>query len=122
MTEHLIISGERVPAQSGETFNVTEPATGQVLAEVAKAGQADVDLALAAAHQAFASALADPGGLADLLGRAAADAEHVGEGDDEPLLAGNVDAVMGCSPHDPRADSVRLRFGPDAGRGRASRC
>ena len=54
MTEHLIISGERVPAQSGETFNVTEPATGQVLAEVAKAGQADVDLALAAAHQAFA--------------------------------------------------------------------
>lgn len=54
MAEHLIIAGERRPAASGETFTVTEPATGTVLAEVAKAGPADVDAALAAAHRAFA--------------------------------------------------------------------
>jgi acyl-CoA reductase-like NAD-dependent aldehyde dehydrogenase len=54
MAEQLIISGERRPAASGETFAVTEPATGAVLAEVAKAGPADVDAALAAAHRAFA--------------------------------------------------------------------
>ena len=54
MAEHLIISGERRPAASGETFTVTEPATGAVFAEVAKAGPADVDAALAAAHRAFA--------------------------------------------------------------------
>jgi acyl-CoA reductase-like NAD-dependent aldehyde dehydrogenase len=54
MPEQLIIAGERRDAASGETFTVIEPATGAPLAEVAKAGPADVDAALAAATTAFA--------------------------------------------------------------------
>lgn len=54
MTEQLIIAGERRDAAEGETFTVIEPATGAPLAEVAKASAVDVDLALAAAHAAFA--------------------------------------------------------------------
>ncbi|MEZ5137803.1 MAG: aldehyde dehydrogenase family protein [Acidimicrobiales bacterium] len=54
MPEQLIIAGERRDAASGETFTVIEPATGAPLAEVAKAGPADVDAALAAATAAFA--------------------------------------------------------------------
>jgi len=54
MAEQLIISGARRPAASGATFTVTEPATGRPLAEVAQAGPADVDAALAASHAAFA--------------------------------------------------------------------
>jgi acyl-CoA reductase-like NAD-dependent aldehyde dehydrogenase len=54
MAEQLIIAGERRDAVEGATFDVLEPATGQVLTSVAKAGPADVDLALAAAHAAFA--------------------------------------------------------------------
>jgi len=51
--EQLIIAGVRRDAADGATFDVTEPATGQVLTQVAKAGTADVDAALAAAHAAF---------------------------------------------------------------------
>jgi acyl-CoA reductase-like NAD-dependent aldehyde dehydrogenase len=54
MAEQLIIAGERRAALEGETFTVTEPATGKPLTDVAKASGADVDLALAAAHKAFA--------------------------------------------------------------------
>jgi acyl-CoA reductase-like NAD-dependent aldehyde dehydrogenase len=54
MAEQLIIAGTRREAADGATFTVVEPATGQPLAEVAKAGPADVDAALAAAHAAFA--------------------------------------------------------------------
>ncbi|MCB1031863.1 MAG: aldehyde dehydrogenase [Acidimicrobiales bacterium] len=53
MAEQLIIAGERHDAASGETFTVIEPATGAALADVAKAGPADVDLALSAATAAF---------------------------------------------------------------------
>ena len=53
MTEQLIIAGERRDAAEGATFTVIEPATGQPLAEVAKASAVDVDLALTAAHRAF---------------------------------------------------------------------
>ncbi|MBX3284313.1 MAG: aldehyde dehydrogenase [Actinobacteria bacterium] len=54
MAEQLIIGGVRREASDGATFDVTEPATGQVLTQVAKAGPADVDAALVAAHAAFA--------------------------------------------------------------------
>ena len=53
MPEQLIIAGVRQDAADGATFDVTEPATGQVLTQVAKAGTADVDAALAIAHKAF---------------------------------------------------------------------
>ena len=54
MAEQLIIAGSRQDAADGATFTVTEPATGTSLAEVARAGLADVDAALTAAHAAFA--------------------------------------------------------------------
>ena len=53
MPEGLIISGERREAADGATFDIFEPATGQVLTSVSRAGTADVDAALAAAHRAF---------------------------------------------------------------------
>jgi phenylacetaldehyde dehydrogenase len=49
----LLIGGSWKPAQSGETFNVENPATEAVIARVARGGAADVDLAVAAARTAF---------------------------------------------------------------------
>ena len=49
----LFINNEWVKASSGKTFETVNPATGQVLAEVALAGESDVDQAVAAAKAAF---------------------------------------------------------------------
>lgn len=49
----MCINGEEVPAAGGETFSVTNPATGQVIAEVARGGPDDVDRAARAARTAF---------------------------------------------------------------------
>ncbi|MEW6300411.1 MAG: aldehyde dehydrogenase [Thermodesulfobacteriota bacterium] len=49
----LFIDGEYVPAASGRTFPVVNPANNEVLAEVAEAGAEDVDRAVAAARRAF---------------------------------------------------------------------
>ncbi len=51
----LFIDGEFVPATSGRTFATANPATGETLAEVAEAGEEDVDRAVAAARKAFSS-------------------------------------------------------------------
>src|SRR3954451_12475226 len=48
----LFIDGELVEPQSGETRDLTEPATGAALARVALAGDADVDRAVEAARAA----------------------------------------------------------------------
>lgn len=48
-----LIAGNAVKAQSGATFAAINPATNQVLAQVAACAQADVDLAVASARQAF---------------------------------------------------------------------
>ena len=50
----LFINGELVEAQSGELRDLTEPATGEALARVAMAGEADVDSAVEAAQAALA--------------------------------------------------------------------
>ena len=55
MTEQLILNGERTPASDGQTFDVFDPSSGDVLAKVAKATTADVDRAVAAAHDALES-------------------------------------------------------------------
>ena len=60
-TRHLLaqggfghfIDGEAVPSESGETFDVYDPATGQVFAQCASGGRADVDRAVSAARKAF---------------------------------------------------------------------
>ena len=50
---HLLIGGKWVPAKSGKTFETINPATEEVLANVAQADQADVDEAVKAARRAF---------------------------------------------------------------------
>ncbi|MCS3408662.1 NAD-dependent succinate-semialdehyde dehydrogenase [Serratia sp. AKBS12] len=49
----LYIDGEWRDAQSGKTLAVTNPATGETIGHVAHAGQADLDLALAATERGF---------------------------------------------------------------------
>jgi acyl-CoA reductase-like NAD-dependent aldehyde dehydrogenase len=51
----LLIGGEWVDAANGETFETLNPATGEVLALVAAAGEVDVDRAVDAARKAFES-------------------------------------------------------------------
>ena len=52
--EHqLLINGKWQPAASGKTFEVFNPATGEVIARVAEGDAADVDLAVTAACDAF---------------------------------------------------------------------
>ncbi len=52
-TENLLIAGQRVPAADGRTYDVVNPATGEVLATVAEAGLEDVERAVSAARRAF---------------------------------------------------------------------
>jgi len=49
----LFINGELVEAQTGETHELSEPATGESLARVAVAGEADIDRAVDAARAAL---------------------------------------------------------------------
>jgi aldehyde dehydrogenase (NAD+) len=51
----LFIAGEWRSAKSGRTFPTHNPSTGEVLTEVAEAGDADVDDAVASAREAFES-------------------------------------------------------------------
>ncbi|WP_282138533.1 aldehyde dehydrogenase family protein [Rossellomorea aquimaris] len=51
----LYINGEWKQAKSGETFEVVNPATGEVAAKVAKAGKEDVEEAVSSARRAFDS-------------------------------------------------------------------
>jgi betaine-aldehyde dehydrogenase len=53
--ETLWIDGRRVPARSEKSVEVLNPATGEVLAEVAQADAADIDAAVAAAKRSFES-------------------------------------------------------------------
>lgn len=52
-TWDLLIAGSDAKAQSGETFAVINPATGEEIAQVAKAGLDDVEIAVEAARKAF---------------------------------------------------------------------
>lgn len=49
----MFIDGEFVPALSGATFPTINPATGEVIAEVARGNSDDVDRAVIAARRAF---------------------------------------------------------------------
>ena len=49
------IEGRYVPALSGKTFAALNPATGQVLAQIASCDSADVDVAVRSARKAFES-------------------------------------------------------------------
>lgn len=47
------IDGQYVTAQSGQTFDVLNPATEEVIAKVSQADESDIDLAVQAARKAF---------------------------------------------------------------------
>jgi phenylacetaldehyde dehydrogenase len=49
----LLIGGQWVGAQSGKNFETRNPATGEVLAQVAEGGRMEIDQAVAAARKAF---------------------------------------------------------------------
>jgi succinate-semialdehyde dehydrogenase / glutarate-semialdehyde dehydrogenase len=49
----LLIDGSWVPALSGAMFDVTNPATGEVIGSVADGGYADTELAISSASAAF---------------------------------------------------------------------
>jgi len=49
----LFIDGKWVDASAGQTIRVINPATGKILAEVQKASQKDIGVAIKAAHKAF---------------------------------------------------------------------
>ena len=53
--QKMFVDGEFVDALSGETMEVLNPATGEVIAEVPRAGEEDVDRAVAAAETAWES-------------------------------------------------------------------
>ncbi|CAD7092577.1 unnamed protein product [Hermetia illucens] len=52
--KEIFINNEFVPAKSGKTFSVINPANKQIIAEIAEGDKADVDAAVAAAKKAFA--------------------------------------------------------------------
>jgi len=53
----LLIDGKHVPSRSERTFELVNPATGELLARVAHGGSEDVELAVAAARRAFENRL-----------------------------------------------------------------
>ncbi|WP_335981730.1 MULTISPECIES: aldehyde dehydrogenase family protein [Streptomycetaceae] len=57
----LFVDGEFTEAADGRVFKTVSPATEEVLAEVARAGEADVDRAVRAARKAFGKWSALPG-------------------------------------------------------------
>ncbi|MFO0070630.1 MAG: aldehyde dehydrogenase family protein, partial [Gemmatimonas sp.] len=51
--EQAYVNGAWVPAETARTFDVHNPATGELLARVANAGTAETEQAIAAAHAAW---------------------------------------------------------------------
>src|SRR5690242_2667195 len=54
-THQLFIDGQFVPSQSGQTFDVINPATGELDARAEAAGAPDIDRAVRAPRKAFDS-------------------------------------------------------------------
>jgi len=51
--DSILIHGKRTPALAGETIDTYDPATGQVIARIARGRREDVDRAVASARRAF---------------------------------------------------------------------
>lgn len=69
---HMFVDGEYVPSESGKTFEVENPATGEALALVSEGDGRDIDRAVQAAQNAFATWGKTTGEeRADILTRAA---------------------------------------------------
>jgi aldehyde dehydrogenase (NAD+) len=53
--QRMLINGEWVDSVTGKTFETLNPATGEVICQVAEGDKADIDLAVKAARKAFES-------------------------------------------------------------------
>jgi phenylacetaldehyde dehydrogenase len=111
----LFIGGKFVAAASGETFEVIDPATGQVFAHAASGDRADVDLAVQAARRALEGAWAKttPSQRARMLLRLADLIEQNGEeialleslDNGMPIMMAKFGGVMGA------AEAIRYNAG-----------
>ena len=61
------VGGEWVESAGGETMEVLNPATGEVIAEVPRSTEADVDRAVAAAEKAWVENVGKPAVIVDNL-------------------------------------------------------
>ena len=112
----LFIDGKWVDSDSGQTIDVTNPATGQVIAKVQAASAADIDKAVKAARKAFESGVwptLNGTERAKLLWRLAdaieADADEIGLvetlNNGMPMMMAKMGAVMGS------ANNIRYNAG-----------
>jgi 1-pyrroline dehydrogenase len=107
----MFIGGEWTPAEDGRTETITNPATGEVIAEVSTGSQADVDRAVAAARTAFEETWFDttPKERSDALHKLATaiedNAEELGR-----LESDNVGKPRGNMPEELEQTVDHLRF------------
>jgi aldehyde dehydrogenase (NAD+) len=89
----LLIGGEWVPALSGKTFDSVNPSTGEVVAQIAEGGSADIDRAVSAARRALDGPWGQftPAQRQNVLLRLA---DAVGENFDELYLLDSLDMGM----------------------------
>jgi aldehyde dehydrogenase (NAD+)/phenylacetaldehyde dehydrogenase len=52
-SDSIVINGERRASMSGETFDVFDPGTGEVIGQAASGGETDIDVAVRDADRAF---------------------------------------------------------------------
>lgn len=112
----LLIGGESQAAESRDYDSIINPATGEVIAEVPRAGAADVDRAVAAAGAAFRGwARTTPGeraaALLALAGRVGDDQENLAR-----LESANVGKPMGLAREEMSMIVDHLRFFAGAAR------
>jgi betaine-aldehyde dehydrogenase len=112
----MFVNGDWADARSGETTEVINPATEEVIAEVPKGDEADVDAAVAAARAAFESwSLTTPAERSGLLHRFTdVVAEHAAEL--SALESANVGKPKGTADFDLEFTIDNLRFFAGAAR------
>ena len=112
----MFINGEWADAATGETTQVINPATEEVIAEVPKGNEADVDQAVEAARAAFATwSLTTPAERSGMLHKLAdAIAEHAAEL--SALESANVGKPKGTADFDLEFTIDNVRFFAGAAR------
>jgi 1-pyrroline dehydrogenase len=117
VTKHrMFINGDQVDAGSGETTEVVNPATEEVIAEVPKGNEDDVDRAVAAAREAFETwSLTTPAerstALHKLADAIAGDAENL-----SAIESANVGKPKGVADFDVEFTIDNVRFFAGAAR------
>src|SRR4051794_15639138 len=106
----LFIGGELVEPQAGEVREVREPATGEVLARAAMAGEADVDRAVEAARNALAGWARTPATERSRLLHALADAIVANRKELAELESRNVGKAISSVKAELAAAAENFRF------------